>query len=144
MSLDAKRKAELETRIRAYVGMDVGERWVAPDGVNEAMIRHWCVVMGDENPVYRDPVAAEKSVHGGIVAPPAMLLTWVMPPYIPPWSLPGAEDEPQGVRDAASPEPRRHGVDPVTIAPAQPNAHTQKQHTNADTGFPRLRFEGAQ
>ena len=99
MPLGPEQKQELEKRIREYVGLDVGAPWVAPDGVNEAMIRHWCVVMGDENPVYRDPVAAEKSLHGGIVAPPAMLLTWVMPPYIPPWSLPGAESEPAPNRE---------------------------------------------
>ena len=87
MTLDPARKAELEEKMRAYVGLDVGETLMAPDLVNEAMIRHWCVVMGDENPVYNDPNAAAKSVHGGIVAPPTMMNAWVMPPYIPPWAL---------------------------------------------------------
>jgi acyl dehydratase len=35
--------------------------------------------MTDENPVYTDPEFAAKSVHGGIVAPPAMLNAWTMP-----------------------------------------------------------------
>jgi uncharacterized OB-fold protein len=87
MTLDPARKAELEERMRAYVGLDVGETLMAPDLVNEAMIRHWCVVMGDENPVYSDAEAAAKSVHGGVVAPPWMMNVWVMPPYIPPWAL---------------------------------------------------------
>jgi uncharacterized OB-fold protein/acyl dehydratase len=87
MTLDPARKAELEEKMRAYVGLDVGETLMAPDLVNEAMIRHWCVVMGDENPVYNDADAAAKSVHGGIVAPPTMMNAWVMPPYIPPWAL---------------------------------------------------------
>jgi uncharacterized OB-fold protein/acyl dehydratase len=94
MSLDPKKKAELEEKLRAYVGVDVGPPWVGSDRINDAMIRHWCVVMGDENPVYTDSEAAQKSVHGGLVAPPTMMHTWVMPPYIPPWSQPGSEDAP--------------------------------------------------
>ncbi len=46
--------------------------------VNEAMIRHWTDAMGDRNPVYSDPDVAT-SVHGGPVAPPAMLQVWTMP-----------------------------------------------------------------
>ncbi|MEN8184978.1 MAG: OB-fold domain-containing protein [Myxococcota bacterium] len=94
MTLDPRKKAELEEKIRAYVGLDVGETLRAPDLVNEAMIRHWCVVMGDENPVYSDAEAAAKSVHGGIVAPPTMMNAWVMPPYIPPWAEGGTDDGP--------------------------------------------------
>jgi acyl dehydratase len=51
----------------------------ARDAVNAAMIRHWCDAMSDANPVYTDPDVAAKSVHGGIVAPPAMLDAWTMP-----------------------------------------------------------------
>lgn len=51
----------------------------ARDPVNEPMIRHWTDAMGDRNPVYTDPVAAAASVHGGLVAPPAMLQVWTMP-----------------------------------------------------------------
>ena len=32
----------------------------------------------DANPSYTDPAFAEKSVHGGIVAPPTMLQAWTM------------------------------------------------------------------
>jgi uncharacterized OB-fold protein/acyl dehydratase len=42
------------------------------------MIRHWVEAVGDENPVYTDPAAAERSVHGQVVAPPVMLQAWVM------------------------------------------------------------------
>jgi acyl dehydratase len=52
---------------------------VARDAVNTAMIRHWCDAMTDANPVYTDPDFAAKSIHGGIVAPPAMLNAWTMP-----------------------------------------------------------------
>jgi uncharacterized OB-fold protein/acyl dehydratase len=71
-------KQELEAKLRAYVGRETGPPATGPDPVNEAMIRHWCEAMGDRNPVYTDRAAAEKSVHGGIVAPPTMLQAWSM------------------------------------------------------------------
>jgi uncharacterized OB-fold protein/acyl dehydratase len=40
------------------------------------MIAHWCDAMGDGNPCYTDAHFAAGSVHGGIVAPPAMLDVW--------------------------------------------------------------------
>ncbi|HZP30688.1 MAG TPA: OB-fold domain-containing protein [Acidimicrobiia bacterium] len=51
----------------------------ARDPVNEPMIRHWCDVLGEENPVYTDAGAAAASAFGGIVAPPAMLDVWDKP-----------------------------------------------------------------
>jgi 3-oxo-4,17-pregnadiene-20-carboxyl-CoA hydratase alpha subunit len=50
----------------------------APDAVNLPMIRHWVQAMGDTNPVYTDAEAAARSVHGGLVAPPAMAQVWTM------------------------------------------------------------------
>ena len=50
----------------------------APDPVNLPMIRHWAEAMGDTNPVYTDAEAAAASVHGGLVAPPAMAQVWTM------------------------------------------------------------------
>lgn len=52
---------------------------VAPDPVNAPMIRHWCDVMDEGNPVYTDAAFAERSVFGGIVAPPAMMDVWDKP-----------------------------------------------------------------
>jgi uncharacterized protein len=49
-----------------------------PDPVNLPMIRHWVQAMGDTNPVYNDADAAARSVHGGLVAPPAMTQVWTM------------------------------------------------------------------
>jgi acyl dehydratase len=65
-------------RLRAMVGV-ANPPEPARDPVNQAMIRHWCDAMEDANPVYTDPEFAAKSVHGGIVAPPAMLNAWTMP-----------------------------------------------------------------
>ncbi len=76
--MSAKSKAELEKKLKKFVGVELGEPERALDPVNEVMIRHWCEAMGDENPVYTDPDAAKRSVHGGIVAPPSMLQAWML------------------------------------------------------------------
>ena len=55
--------------LREGVGVSSGER-ITRDDVNQPMIRHWCDVMTDHNPVYTDPEFAEKIVHGGIVRDP--------------------------------------------------------------------------
>jgi acyl dehydratase len=70
--------APLLERLRARVGTKSPPE-IARDPVNPAMIRHWCDAMTDANPVYTDPEAAERSIHGGLVAPPAMLNAWNMP-----------------------------------------------------------------
>jgi hypothetical protein len=54
----------------------------ARDEVNVPMIRRWCDVMGEHNPVYTDPEYASRSVFGGIVAPIAMLDVWDKPGII--------------------------------------------------------------
>ena len=70
----------LRERLDALIGlpMGVGGTQVAPDPVNQAMIRHWAAAFEDENPVYTDPDAAAASRFGAIVAPPLMLQTWTM------------------------------------------------------------------
>jgi uncharacterized protein len=70
----------LGDRLAALVGRPVGSRGpsVAPDPVNQPMIRHWAAAFEDRNPVYTDPVFAERTRFGEIVAPPLMLQTWTM------------------------------------------------------------------
>lgn len=75
--MSAEEKPLLE-RLRAMIGVPSAPD-VARDAVNPAMIRHWCDAMTDLNPVYTDPDFAAKSIHGGSVAPPAMLNAWTMP-----------------------------------------------------------------
>ncbi|MEA5364942.1 OB-fold domain-containing protein [Amycolatopsis sp., V23-08] len=48
------------------------------DPVNQAMVNNWTEAIGDGNPVYVDPEFAAKSVHKGLVAPPAMAQVWTM------------------------------------------------------------------
>jgi MaoC dehydratase-like protein len=67
-------------RLAALVGQPVGSGpSIAPDPVNQPMIRHWTAALEDHNPVYTDPAAAASSRFGGVVAPPLMLQTWTMP-----------------------------------------------------------------
>jgi acyl dehydratase len=67
-------------RLDALVGQPVGSNVasVAPDPVNQPMIRHWAAAFDDGNPVYVDAEVASCSRFGGIVAPPLMLQTWTM------------------------------------------------------------------
>jgi uncharacterized protein len=78
-------------RIRAAAERIAAEgdstRRAARDPVNEPMVRNWVEALDDPNPVYVDRKAAEASVHGGLVAPPAMIQVWTMPGLRPDPSL---------------------------------------------------------
>ncbi|HUA94551.1 MAG TPA: bifunctional MaoC family dehydratase N-terminal/OB-fold nucleic acid binding domain-containing protein [Acidimicrobiales bacterium] len=69
---------EFLERLQAFAGRSVGAPSVAPDEVNQAMIRHWVEAMGDHNPVYVDEAAAVANGFPGVIAPPTMLQAWVM------------------------------------------------------------------
>jgi len=86
-------KQQFEQRLRSWVGVEIGPPQVAEDAVNEAMIRHWCQALDDRNPAYTDPAAAERSVHGGLVAPPTMLQAWTMPGIVVAYDLASLDDE---------------------------------------------------
>jgi hypothetical protein len=77
MADDGEKTAWLQ--LRALIGMPIGTPSVAPDPVNQPMIRHWAAAFEDENPIYTDPERAAASRFGAIVAPPMMLQTWTMP-----------------------------------------------------------------
>jgi hypothetical protein len=79
---DEPAKAEFRKRLDELVGKPTGsgQPMVAPDPVNQAMIRHWCYALEDMNPVYLDPEFAARSRFGGIVSPPVMLQSWTMAP----------------------------------------------------------------
>ena len=87
---ESTRETEFLQRLRSFVGKEAGAPLVARDPVNESMIRHWCDAIGDRNPIYSDPDAAERSVHGGIVAPPTMLQAWTMRGFVNGGPGPGA------------------------------------------------------
>jgi hypothetical protein len=46
--------------------------------VNAPMIRHWCEMMGIENPAYTDAESAAAAARGGLVAPATMLQAWCL------------------------------------------------------------------
>ena len=52
---------------------------LARDPVNVPTIRNWTDAIGDANPVYTDAEVAARSIHRGLVAPPAMVQVWTMP-----------------------------------------------------------------
>jgi len=52
---------------------------LARDPVNLPSIRNWTDAIGDANPLYTDEAFAAASVHGELVAPPAMIQVWTMP-----------------------------------------------------------------
>jgi uncharacterized OB-fold protein len=66
---------DLRTRIAAHVGEAMAPPRTSADGVNPAMIRHWCLAMGDASERYA-PGPAQ-------VAPPAMLQAWCMREFDP-------------------------------------------------------------
>jgi len=70
----------LDEQLAALVGKPLGAGGpsVAPDPVNQPMIRHWAAAFEDRNPVYVDPQFAAGTRFGEIVAPPLMLQTWTM------------------------------------------------------------------
>jgi acyl dehydratase len=70
----------LRRRLDALIGrpLSSGGPSVAPDPVNQPMIRHWVTALDDRNPVYTDAAFAAASRFGGVVAPPLMLQTWTM------------------------------------------------------------------
>jgi uncharacterized protein len=65
----------------------------ARDTVNLPAIRTWTDAMGDANPAYTDQDFAYRSVHHGLVAPPAMIQVWTMPGLRPDLA---AEQAPDG------------------------------------------------
>ena len=78
MSDETQRDEQALVAMRALIGQPIGSPSVAPDPVNQPMIRHWVTALEDHNPVYTDPASAVASRFGGIVAPPLMLQTWTM------------------------------------------------------------------
>src|ERR1700704_4426337 len=73
-------RGDLRQQLRSFVGRK-GASVTARDPFNAAMTRHWCVALGDSNPVYLDEQFARTTVHDGLIAPPAMLQAWTMPGY---------------------------------------------------------------
>ena len=74
---------------RAMVGQRTAPR-LAEAEVSWGMVKHFCAMTRDGNPSFWDPEFATAQ-WGGLVAPPAMLMTWLMPVE---WSPTSAAPEP--------------------------------------------------
>ena len=71
-----EQKKAFEAELYTWVGREIAPPTPGLDLVNEAMIRHWCEVMGDANHVYTDATFAAQSSKAGLIAPPTMLQAW--------------------------------------------------------------------
>jgi uncharacterized protein len=95
-------KAAFLARLKAFEGRVYGPPQRGPDPVNQPMIRHWVEAIGDDNPVYVDPDAAARSVHGGVIAPPVSLQAWVMRGFRPaPSTISAVQEEITRLLDGA-------------------------------------------
>jgi len=84
--------AAIEAAAERLIAAGEGNPVAARDPVNTATIRNWTDALQDRNPIYTDPATASSSVHGGLVAPPAMLQVWTMPGLAP--APPDASENP--------------------------------------------------
>lgn len=82
--------------IEEYVGI-TSEKVNGVDEVCRPMIRHWCEVMEDTNPLYTDEEYAQHSKYGGIIAPPTQVQVYIMNPL---W--PKTEREPNSMEQLVS------------------------------------------
>lgn len=67
--------------LQSFVGQVAEPPRVSRYPVDVAMIRNWAEALDDVNPIYVDDEAARAAGRAGIVAPPAMISTWVMSGY---------------------------------------------------------------
>ena len=67
--------------LQRFVGTVAEPPRVARYDVSRAMIRNWAEALDDRNPVYIDDAAARETGRSGVIAPPAMVSTWVMSGY---------------------------------------------------------------
>ncbi len=97
------------------------------------MIRNWAEAIGDANPVYTDAGAAARSVHGGLVAPPAMAQVWTMRGLHPA----ADDDDPMGRMSAVLDEA---GFTSVVATNCEQEYHRYLRHGEQVTV--RARLEG--
>ncbi len=83
--------AELRQRLEGLIGKK-GRPSYGADEVNLPMIRHWCEMVEDANPLYWDEEFARSSKYKRIISPPVMLHTWIFGRWWSPPYLRGAEE----------------------------------------------------
>lgn len=68
--------------LQSLVGIE-SEVTKGTDEVCRPMIRHYCEVMEDANPLYHDDAYAKASRYGEIIAPPTQVQVYTMNPLWP-------------------------------------------------------------
>ena len=76
---------QLPPAVKSLIGVE-SDPVEGPDEVCKPMIRHWCEMVEDANPLYTDDEYANNSEYGEVVSPPVMARTWTMPPWWSPQS----------------------------------------------------------
>lgn len=69
-------------RLQSLIGIE-SEVTKGTDEVCRPMIRHYCEVMEDANPLYHDEAYAKESRYGEIIAPPTQVQVYTMRPLWP-------------------------------------------------------------
>ena len=95
--------AAIEAMAREVAAQGASRPRLARDPVNMAAIRNWTDAIGDASPLYTDAGFAAGTVHGGLVAPPAMVQVWTMPGLHAPEAAPARGDD--GPQAAAARDP---------------------------------------
>ncbi len=79
MSSEPAVDAPFLEQLRSFVARGVDHPgFDAPAVVSETVIRQMVDAVGDRNPIYTDAAAARATLHGGVVAPPLWLYSWMM------------------------------------------------------------------
>lgn len=65
-------------QLRVGTSLTAAGATLAPEPVNQSLVRHWVDAFDDRNPVYEDVSVATATRFGGTIAPPAMLQAWTM------------------------------------------------------------------
>lgn len=73
---------ELPPAVKSLIGME-SDAVEGPDEVCKPMIRHWCEMVEDANPLYTDDEYAKDSDFGEVISPSVMARIWTMLPW---WS----------------------------------------------------------
>lgn len=68
--------------INSFIGVE-SSLIKGPDAVCKQMIRHWCEVIEDDNPLYVDETYAKETEYEGIIAPPMQVQVYTMSPLWP-------------------------------------------------------------
>lgn len=72
----------LATDLESWVGVE-SEPIEGMDEVCKPMIRHWCEVMEDTNPLYSDEAYAKTTKYQEVIAPPMQVQVYTMNPLWP-------------------------------------------------------------